>query len=187
MKIKMLDARKGCLPSATAVQEANLLDQVVRFQAYQPESVSHYVNGFKQLGLACFPIDSTTRKPKIKWGPLTPENCDYSLIDGESYGVKLSLDIVVIDIDPRNQGANGFLALAKHLDWWGAELPFVVKTWRGGYHLYLKNSKQFQFPKNHCDYPGVDILTQRSFVVGPGSVIKGKSYLLGSAKICLPF
>ena len=79
---------------------------------------------------------------------------------------------LVIDIDPRNGGDEGYEKLVKDtgIDF-KKESGFVVQTGGNGYHIYFKNPTTAKLRKNLSDYEGIDFKTN-GFVVGCGSLHK---------------
>lgn len=93
---------------------------------------------------------------------------------------------LVIDIDPRNGGNDGYQALVKKtgIDY-KAHAGFVVKTGGGGWHIYYKMPHGADVNKNCQEFKGIDF-KYNGFVVGCGSQHKsGDSYTveIGSPKL----
>ena len=101
---------------------------------------------------------------------------DYNL------GWALGKNDLVIDIDPRNNGLNGYSDLVMYLlEKSINHKPFVVtvKTPSDGFHIYLKIPPKYYHKKLHkklSKYPGVDFLTEGSQCVVPSSKIGEKYY-----------
>lgn len=87
------------------------------------------------------------------------------------YGVIVSDGLLVIDVDPRNGGAEGYAKLVADVpEIAGAEL--IVETGRkdGGKHIYLKAPPGVALVQSlNGKYPGVDFKSS-GYVVGPGSM-----------------
>lgn len=86
-------------------------------------------------------------------------------------------DHIIIDVDPRNNGLEGYgqLCLDTELDF--EELSgFVVRTGGDGLHIYFKRDKAAALVSHLDKYPGVDFKSS-GFVVGAGSQHKsGNEY-----------
>lgn len=88
-------------------------------------------------------------------------------------------DLVILDYDMKD-GQNGARALATHelLD---MPVSFRVRTASGGLHIYLRAPKGVKLPNSvskiskHVDVRGNE---RGGYVVGPGSVIHGKAYVV---------
>lgn len=81
----------------------------------------------------------------------------------DNFGVQLSAEDLVIDIDPRNGGTESFERL-------GVTTPtFTVETGSGGLHLYFKKPAGFKIRKNLKEFKGIDFISEGGYVVGAGS------------------
>lgn len=87
------------------------------------------------------------------------------------YGVIVSDGLLVIDVDPRNGGAQGYAQLVEDVpEIAGADL--IVETGRkdGGKHIYFKAPPGVALVQSlNGKYPGVDFKSS-GYVVGPGSM-----------------
>lgn len=87
------------------------------------------------------------------------------------YGVIVSDGLLVIDVDPRNGGAEGYAQLVEDVpEIAGAAL--IVETGRkdGGKHIYMKAPPGVALVQSlNGKYPGVDFKSS-GYVVGPGSM-----------------
>jgi len=124
--------------------------------------------------------DATTNPEQIKqWWPLNSQ---------QNIGIALRPScIVVIDVDPRNDGDKTLGILEeKH-----GELPttYTVKTAGGGVHYYYRVSPDFY---EHDSYPGklgpgLDLLINR-YVVAPPSELDGeRQYMIGNGDLEVEF
>lgn len=109
---------------------------------------------------------------------------EFSPVDGLNYGVLLRRQFMVIDCDPRNYTA-GDKPLSRLLT--DLELPtdfykdtFIVKTPRGGVHIYLSKSPDCRVMTALKEYPGLEFKDQHIIAAGSyidkdpkGEVIKG--------------
>ena len=79
---------------------------------------------------------------------------------------------LIIDIDPRNGGNEGYAKLVKDtgIDF-KDESGFVVATGGGGWHIYFKHSGPETLHSHLKDYQGIDFKSS-GFVVGAGSMHK---------------
>src|SRR5690625_2292698 len=86
------------------------------------------------------------------------------------YGIIVSDGLLVIDVDPRNGGAQGYAQLVEDIpEVAGAD--FIVETGRkdGGKHIYFKAPAGVALMQSLPQYKGVDVKTT-GYVVGPGSL-----------------
>lgn len=116
---------------------------------------------------------SDAEKVRNLWTcPIFDSVMDYNI------GIAVDERTVVLDVDVRD-GKQG----AKNLAAWEAingELPatYEVRTASGGRHLYFECDDSRGFPKELVRH--VDIKGHGGFVVGPGSEIDGKRYVVRS-------
>lgn len=102
--------------------------------------------------------------------------------DGFDIGVLIPVGRLVIDIDPRNGGIDGFNRLLADAYKDEPRIPslddlidstFTVKSGGGGYHLYFAHGPGLK-PRGSVKggYPGVDLKgsSNKHYVAGPGSV-----------------
>lgn len=87
------------------------------------------------------------------------------------YGVLLRDDLLVVDVDARNNGLVSYDALLGKVPA-VASSGFIVNTGSGGgsRHLYFKIPQGVALMTKHPDYPGIDFKSGASYVVGPGSL-----------------
>lgn len=116
---------------------------------------------------ACFPLKPGTKEPAISaWQVVGPGVYPAS----GSYGIALTAADLVADGDPRNYPA-GRDVLQELLSAFPGCLPTrVVKTPRGGYHVYMKKPNHLKFKKHQSKYPGIDFLSEGHYVCGPGTI-----------------
>ena len=88
---------------------------------------------------------------------------------GLNAGVRLRSNQVVIDIDPRNGGDEGFTDLCLDLGLDTAKWPCVI-TGSGGRHYYLSKPADVLVVDTLKDYPGVEFKSKGRQVVAAGSV-----------------
>ncbi len=90
-----------------------------------------------------------------------------------NFGVVLGVDILVIDVDPRNFDQNDkphkrlFEDIKISLT---ALDTYVVQTGTGGLHIYLRIPPGTAIKKKNPKYKGVDFLGKGCYVVGAGSI-----------------
>jgi len=115
------------------------------------------------------------KHPKVRRWQLTPdwsqEQLDCMVMKGDfdtGFGVLLD-KWLVIDIDPRNGGADSYEKLCADtgLDF-KAESNFVVHTGGGGWHIYYTRPNGDALVSKLNDYPGIDFKSS-GFVVGADS------------------
>lgn len=123
------------------------------------------------------------KHPKVKRWQCTPdwsqEQLDCMELKGDfetGFGVLLD-KWLVIDIDPRNGGAESYEKICKDtgLDF-KAESGFVVYTGGGGWHIYYTRPNGDALVSKLNDYPGIDFKSS-GFVVGADSYhVSGNTY-----------
>lgn len=93
-------------------------------------------------------------------------------------------NLIVLDIDTKNDKQNGLNALTEHLGeekWEIVKNTFTVRTQSGGYHLYFRTNKIIK--TNHSKWlPGIDVQCSGAFVVAPPSVINNNPYEIRNEK-----
>jgi hypothetical protein len=138
-----------------------------------------------QGGLHVFPCGVNSKLPAIKDFPnratTDPKRVE-SWWNGRPKNVGISTShfaageaLVVVDVDVK-AGKRGDLSLL-NLDLEGFELPatFTVSTPSGGQHLYYRTPKALRQGTDTLGN-GLDIRSLGGYVLGPGSVINGRSY-----------
>src|ERR1043166_2197401 len=96
--------------------------------------------------------------------------------EGRNMGVRLKADQLVIDVDPRNGGTEGFANLCLDLGLDPARWPRVV-TGSGGDHFYLLLPDGVRVLDTLEGYAGVEFKSLGRQVVGAGSIHpNGKHY-----------
>ena len=80
--------------------------------------------------------------------------------------------VLVVDVDPRNGGVESFkklrsLLVAQSSDNLGTP---VVRTGGGGFHVYYECRVPMRSREFKEDYPGIDILADKKYVVAPPSI-----------------
>lgn len=92
------------------------------------------------------------------------------------YGI-LCDNLIVVDVDEKNGGANSYQKLLKEIPSVG-ESGLIILTGSGGSsrHLFFKAPKGIKLQQQHKDYIGIDFKSS-GFVVGAGSIHKsGRRY-----------
>lgn len=126
------------------------------------------------MELILIPLTNALKPRFDNWQNTT--ETDYDLLKG-NYGVlcgKVS-NIIVLDVDFKK---NKHEAAQSFIDTWKlAEIcNYIVKTKTNGYHFYFKYDEQL----NRILHPQIngvsflDVMSNRSYVVGPGSKFSGK-------------
>lgn len=136
--------------------------------------------------LAAFPLIPGSKEPAVPWRN-TPAG-RYPAVG--NYGIALRPTDLILDFDPRNYPPGRSM----HDEFFKAYPSIctrIVKTPRGGLHVYLRKSPELRLKKKQKDWPGVDFLSDGHYVCGPGtSTVAGKDRgtgtyeLLGTAPIC---
>lgn len=99
--------------------------------------------------------------------------------DGRNIGVRLTEEQLVIDVDPRNGGADGFLSFCADIGFDAQRFPRVV-TGSGGFHVYMTKPADLLIRDTleSEDYNGVEFKSKGRQVVAAGSIHpNGKPYL----------
>ena len=101
----------------------------------------------------------------------------------ENFAVVLGLDILVIDVDPRNfdQSDKPHKRLFDDISVSLSELnTYVVQTGTGGLHIYMRIPPGTAIKKKNSKYKGIDFLGKGCYVVGAGSIHPdtGKPYVV---------
>ena len=89
--------------------------------------------------------------------------------EGLNLGVRLSDRQLVLDIDPRNGGVEGFARLCEDLSLNPKEWP-RVETGSGGSHYYMTLPNNVQVVDTLPAYPGVEYKSKNRQVVAAGSI-----------------
>ncbi|MCK5916403.1 MAG: bifunctional DNA primase/polymerase, partial [Deltaproteobacteria bacterium] len=136
------------------------------------------------------PLEKSGKKPIIKkWQVPSAELSDQAelhfALDQGNIGLALNNTTLVIDIDPRNGGAESYLKLIE--DHPALEQPVTVTTASGGWHSYVTISADVKIKKQLKKYPGIDFLTKGSYVVAPPSNGMGQGWnVADTARYPLP-
>lgn len=86
------------------------------------------------------------------------------------YGI-LTRDLLVVDVDARNNGLQSHLKLSEDVPEIGGAGLIVNTGSRGGSkHLFFKAPPGVALMTKHPDYPGIDFKSGAAYVVGPGSL-----------------
>lgn len=116
-----------------------------------------------------FPIAKNSKTPVIEnWQNTAPGEFHFL---PHNYGIALDDTDLVIDVDPRNGGADSLDILSKDIgvDLFKLNTP-IVRTGGGGFHIFLKKPADLRVVKKRYDlWAGIDFLSSGSFVVGVGS------------------
>jgi hypothetical protein len=118
-----------------------------------------------------FPVENNGKRPLIKKWQEIKESVQH--LEGQNYGIKCS-NHTVVDLDVKGEvnGVKIFQELFGNID------TYTVKTPSGGYHLYFALEPEFKNWRN-INKSSVDIRSgPDGYVVGPGSKINGKSYVI---------
>lgn len=89
--------------------------------------------------------------------------------DNRNVGVRLRSDQLVIDVDPRNGGEQGFTDLCLHLGLDDSQFPRVI-TGSGGSHYYMTKPADVSVVDTRKDFPGVEFKSKGRQVVAAGSI-----------------
>jgi predicted P-loop ATPase len=164
------------------------------------EAKNKAITDLVDAGFALIPLMPGTKSPYShdwqdrKPDPLqTPDEFPYN------YGVVLRDDLVVVDVDPRQfqDGRNSFYALLEALGMKDQVLDtYTVRSREGntsdldGLHLYFRKPKGISLRTKNKEYPGIEVKSYGSQLVGPGSVhpdtLKPYTVLRGHPSRLLP-
>lgn len=130
----------------------------------------------KKNGKAPLVAGSFNGEDKAEVKKWVAEGGNYGILTGKISG------IAVIDIDNHN-GVDGAKNLDSFCEAYGIAIPNTktVITPTGGMHMYFKLDEKYndtQFIQNHKELDGVDFQTHGRYIVGWGSQIDGKKYVL---------
>lgn len=146
---------------------------------------------YADAGFTLFPM---YRASKVPYAGFLDRTFDLEFYpkEGLNYGVLLRRQFLVIDCDPRHY-AQGDKPLTRLLT--DLELPtdfyketFMVKTPRGGYHIYLSKPVDVSITTALKDYPGLEFKDQHIVAAGTyvdknpdGEVINGSYTILSGS------
>lgn len=123
-------------------------------------------------GFDLIPLNGVSKEPLNKdWTnrKYNPERVAARAVKlGSNVGVRLRSDQLVIDVDPRNGGDQGFEDLCFDLGLDTSDWPRVI-TGSGGTHYYLAKNPTIAVRNGVAQYPGVEFKSQGRQVVAPGS------------------
>ncbi|QHO73636.1 hypothetical protein ACH79_14260 [Bradyrhizobium sp. CCBAU 051011] len=88
---------------------------------------------------------------------------------GYNVGVRLTDELVVLDVDPRNGGDTSFVALCFDLGTDGDAFPRVY-TGSGGWHCYMRKPADVLIRETLDAYPGLEFKSKGRQVVAAGSM-----------------
>ncbi len=89
--------------------------------------------------------------------------------EGRNLGHRIAADELVVDVDPRNGGGDGFNGLMADLGIDSSEWPRNI-TGSGGYHYFLRKPADVPILDTLKDYPGVEFKSKDRQVVAAGSI-----------------
>ena len=106
-----------------------------------------------------------------------PSAINVGIATGNTNG---SRNLVVLDIDPRNDGLNSVLAIEERFGFTGLLIHPTVYTGGGGFHMYFRATKTpltqldehnpiFRSRSNLAGYRGIDLKADGGYVVAPPS------------------
>lgn len=128
------------------------------------------------------PADTRTKKGKTRKvgkAPLdlnwtvrpynTPAVVARAIKENRNTGVRLKADQLVVDIDPRNGGTEGWKSLCDEIGLNPYDFPTVV-TGSGGEHCYMSKPEGVPIMDTLKDFPGVEFKSKGRQVVAAGSI-----------------
>lgn len=126
----------------------------------------HAARQYIDAGFALMPLNGkipiNKAWTKIKYDP----NLDPIEFEHRNFGVVLTDEDLVVDIDPRHfeKGDNPVERLTKNLQ--TALVSFTVKTGGGGLHIYFKKPKDVKIKRSLSHYKGIEFKSKGQQVVG---------------------
>jgi hypothetical protein len=133
---------------------------------HMPDDVMTLPNGVKkELGKAPRDPNWTTRKYN------SPNVRTNALADGRNVGVQLAADMLVIDVDPKHGGLEGFANLCHDIGIDSDKYPRVI-TGSGGFHVYMAKPADVlvRDTLEAAEYKGVEFKSAGRQVVAAGSI-----------------
>lgn len=128
------------------------------------------VKAYAQAGFTLFPLVTESRTPRKgdKWKE-TPYSSNPKLPD--TFGVILPPEIWVADADPRRyvNGRNELAELCEYLNL-GRQETCIVRSGRGGYHIYFRKPADFKLRGKVPGFPAIDVKQFGGYVVAAGSM-----------------
>jgi predicted P-loop ATPase len=132
------------------------------------------IREYTEAGFTLFPCVRSTKVPRHPQWQMTAYRQDLDASDmPESYGVLLTSDFVVLDIDPRRYapGRNEFAELMTQLGLNDKrQETFIVKTGSGGFHIYFRKPPDAAVRGKVPNFPALDIKTAGGYVIAAGSI-----------------
>lgn len=139
-------------------------------------------SGWQAIPLHRFDAESTDRGGRTRRDGKRPVHANWtarpysaakviscSVAEGRNVGVRLAPDQLVIDVDPRNGGTEGFAALCTALALDPTIFPTVI-TGSGGAHYYMRKPADLSVLDTLPDFPGVEFKSKGRQVVAAGSI-----------------
>lgn len=111
----------------------------------------------------------------------------YTLLkNGYNLGYRIPYGIMVIDVDPRNGGWEGYARLPGEIH----QFPVTIATPSGGIHIYTQIPHTFEGRLKTTlkdKYPGLDFKKQGGYVMVPGTRLSsGLTYTLNTCAVLPP-
>jgi predicted P-loop ATPase len=143
---------------------------------------AEWINELVASGFALMPLYQGTKVPVHEcWTDIPPDPTQGPADFPFNYGVIPDDSKVIIDADPRGfkDGIDSFQKLMTDIGITDFD-TYTVLSGRGddGMHIYLNKPLGVKLRTKNVDYPGIEIKTVGSFLVGAGSIhpISGKEY-----------
>lgn len=111
------------------------------------------------------PLDSEWTKRKYDPRKVV----DACILNGRNMGIRLRADQLVLDVDPRRGGRNGFRKLCNDLRLKPKDWPCVL-TGGGGRHYYLTLPPGTRIVETHDEFEGIEFKSVGRQVVAAGSI-----------------
>lgn len=123
-------------------------------------------------GLTLIPLNG--KAPALKaWTTRDYVNADtlqQARRTGCNLGVRLDAEHLVLDVDPRNGGAESLARLSSAIGIDLATWTPATRTGSDGLHLWMKKPADLDVQGRLKDFPGIDLKTKGGQVVAPGSI-----------------
>ena len=135
-----------------------------------------WIQDLVEAEFALTPLIPGTKKPIEKAFPNTKPD---PLLTGadfpDNYGVVLTAEIVVVDVDPRNfqtkEGEkNALVRLFSEAGFSKKPDTYTIRTGGGGYHFYFKKHTHLRLKGTLEGWDGIELKSRGFQLVGPGSI-----------------
>ena len=137
--------------------------------SYNNKAMLDALEAYAMAGYTLFPLKGKIPPKGFKWtesefNPFPqPEDFPFG-----NFGVKLTEEDLVIDVDPRNFPDKDLFK--RFVAEFPIDAQFSVTTGSGGLHIYLKKPATMAIKGRLKDWPGIDFKSKGGYVVGAFSL-----------------